>query len=82
MKNCEKWPKFKKKLSILSIFRKEDELAQNVASITRNSHCWSFRSIGDETVNGDFNNSSKLSNNRRINSEEGFDNFGFVKDQV
>lgn len=82
LKNCEKWPKFKKQLSILSIFRREDELARNVASITGNSHCRSLRSIGDETVNGDFNNSSKLSNNRRTDREDGFDNLGFANDQV
>ncbi|KAL6262371.1 hypothetical protein P5V15_007460 [Pogonomyrmex californicus] len=77
LKNCENWSKFKKQLSTLSILRKEDNL-QNIAKNTSNSY-HPIEVSNDQNVN-DFNNSTKPQSGQI--KENGFENFGFINDQV
>lgn len=73
LKNCENWSKFSKQFSILTTLHKEDDV-RNITNITYNNHC--------QTNNRMTNNDSIKLPRRNINKKNGFENLGFVNDQI
>lgn len=78
LKNCENWSKFGGPLPIPPILRKERN-TENVATVRCNGH--RATNVPNDHLTNNFSNSDMLPKGP-IDQKNGFENYGFVKDEV
>lgn len=79
LKNCINWPKSDKQLSILSILQNEGEMENaNVVNIKYDSH---RVNVSYNQMANNFSNST-IRTKEKTEKENGFENSGFVKDEI